>query len=106
MRDSEKVGFCRPVLFEARDYCQIASRTWSPMPDPTRLPLRLNDLTRDPSPAMKIATDAVLRLSAPRNWAPRLPAQDTARPLPGSDRWFSQLEPKHRNRKQDRDTQT
>ncbi|CAL9649563.1 hypothetical protein SUDANB15_06559 [Streptomyces sp. enrichment culture] len=95
MRDGEQPGACRGVVFEAREYCQIACRTWNPQVSPEGMPLILNCLERDPSPAMVAVSQLALRLPGPRTWAPRPePREELAFPLPGPERWLPQLRPK------------
>ncbi|MFH8656290.1 GIY-YIG nuclease family protein [Streptomyces afghaniensis] len=95
MRDAEKPGACRGVLFEAREYCQIACRTWNPRVTSHGMPLILNHLERDPSPAMVNVSQLALRLPGPRTWAPRpTTREELALPLPGPERWLPQLRPK------------
>ena len=64
------------VLFEATAYCQVVSRTWSPVPAPYGLPRLLNDFTATtPSPEMAEAMRKALALPMPRRWAPREAAE-------------------------------
>ncbi|MFI1352448.1 hypothetical protein ACH4TV_02475 [Streptomyces sp. NPDC020898] len=95
MRDGEQPGACRGVLFEAREYYQAACRTWNPQVTSGGMPLILNYLERDPSPAMVTVSQLALRLPGPRTWAPRPTArEELAFSLPGPERWLPQLGPK------------
>lgn len=58
------------VLFEAMDYCQVVSRTWSPVSE-HGFPLLLNHVTGQPTPEMSAAVRQTLTLPIPRRWAPR-----------------------------------
>ncbi|WP_327332218.1 GIY-YIG nuclease family protein [Streptomyces anulatus] len=88
----DDTGACTSVIFEAWDHCQVASRTWSPQWTSEGYPLILNALTRDPSEAMLRAARAALDLPAPRNWAPRPPANPVGMyPPPSPGHWLPQL---------------
>ncbi|MFJ2805083.1 GIY-YIG nuclease family protein [Kitasatospora sp. NPDC087271] len=76
LADTEDPAHCACVVFEADSACQIACRTWNPQSNPFGVPLLLNDLVRDPSPAMVEAAKKVLDLRRPRTWAPRSPDPD------------------------------
>ncbi|OKJ93311.1 hypothetical protein AMK33_32865 [Streptomyces sp. CB02400] len=92
MRDGEQPGTCKGVVFEAREYCQVACRTWNPQVSPEGMPLILNYLEREPSPAMAAVSQLTLRLPEPRTWFPRsAPREELTFPLPGSERWLPQL---------------
>jgi len=65
---SENRASC--VLFEAMDYCQVVSRTWSPVFD-CGFPFLLNHVTAQPTPEMSAAVRRTLTLPMPRHWAPR-----------------------------------
>lgn len=95
LEDGDDPEKCKSVLFEARDYCQVACRTWSPQFTEEGFPLILNALVRDPSKAMLFAAQEAITLPMPRNWGPRpAPRGDQAFPLPGPERWLPQLRPK------------
>ncbi|NUP22762.1 MAG: hypothetical protein HOZ81_43230 [Streptomyces sp.] len=95
MRDGEQPGACRGVLFEAREYCQVACRTWNPQVSPEGIPLIFNYLEREPPPAMIAVPRLAVRLPGPRTWAPRPEArEEPALRLPGPERWLPQLRPK------------
>jgi hypothetical protein len=59
------------VLFEAGTYCQIISRTWSPVPGPYGRALLLNEWITAPSQEMTEAMRKALALPIPHRWAPR-----------------------------------
>ena len=91
------------VVFEARDYCQVVSRTWSPATGAHGLPLLLNDFQQEtmrPSTA-RIIHD-VLALPIPREWAPRDDRgpswSPSAQPSPPPEFWLPQLKPPSRRR--------
>ncbi|MFE3986964.1 GIY-YIG nuclease family protein [Nocardia tengchongensis] len=96
MSDHEDDRSCTPVLFEARDYCQIANRTWSPVLGSNGLPQGLIDLVRDRSKGMELAIRTTMRLPGPRNWGPPPPPRDRMPPLPSPEHWLPQLKPKRR----------
>jgi hypothetical protein len=52
------------------DYCQVVSRTWSPVSQ-YGFPFLLNDVTTRPSAEMSAAVRRTLALPMPRRWAPR-----------------------------------
>lgn len=65
-------GACTSVMFEAKDYCQVVSR--SPRSSPEGFPLLLNDSTvPEITPTIERAVQQALRLPMPRSWAPRRP---------------------------------
>ncbi|MEU7596691.1 GIY-YIG nuclease family protein [Streptomyces sp. NPDC039022] len=100
LRDGSQPDACRGVVFEARDYCQVASRTWSPRWTPEGFPLVLNALVRDPSSAMIATAQAVCALPGLRTWAPRPERrEESVFPLPGPERWLPQLQPRNRRRR-------
>ena len=91
------------VVFEARDYCQVVSRTWSPALGPNGLPLLLNDFMHtDVWPAADRAIREALALSAPRTWAPRqdrgLQWETIGSQPPNPEHWLPQLKRRHRKR--------
>ncbi|MGW2541556.1 hypothetical protein ACWC5I_11935 [Kitasatospora sp. NPDC001574] len=99
LEDTESATHCESVIFEADGHCQVVCRTWDPQSNPIGMPLLLNDLVRDPSPAMADALRRVLDLGAPRTWAPRNPDPQggwatAATDLQPPEYWMPQL--KHR----------
>jgi hypothetical protein len=87
------------VVFEARDYCQIVSRTWSPVTGSHGFPLLLNDFQHEEVwPEAKRAIRTVLALPVPRDWAPRDERDLSWAPVgiePASpEHWLPQLKPK------------
>ncbi len=59
------------VIFEALDYCQLVSRTWSPQFIDNIFPLGFDVLTVDQAPPESVAAvQAALKLPIPRHWAP------------------------------------
>lgn len=68
----ESRSFQNSVIFEADDYIQVISRTWSPQIGPHGLPLLLNDFMYDsPWPEAHQSIYNSLHLPIPRSWAPR-----------------------------------
>jgi hypothetical protein len=89
------------VVFEARDHCQIVSRTWSPRVGTHGFPLLLNDFLHDDVwPAASRTIREALALPVPRHWAPREGRDSTWAPigieLPHPDYWLPQLKPRPR----------
>jgi T5orf172 domain-containing protein len=91
------------VLFEANDYCQVVSRTWSPRVNLMGQPLLLNDYVIDgrASEATRESVRQVLAMPLPRNWAPASPGDRDGWEIPGSDLqgpvyWLPQLKPRSR----------
>jgi hypothetical protein len=99
----ESAGIHESVVFEARDYCQIVSRTWSPVTGSHGFPLILNDFQHDDIwPEAKRAIRAVLSLPVPRDWAPR-DDRDPSWASVGTESadpeyWLPQLERKRKRR--------
>lgn len=61
-----------PVIFEAREHCQMISRTWSPKMSPDGIPLLFNAFMHGAMPHELVqAVKNALALPIPRNWAPR-----------------------------------
>lgn len=59
------------VIFEAVDYCQLVSRTWSPQFIDNISPLNFDVLTVDQAPPESVAAvQAAIKLPVPRHWAP------------------------------------
>jgi len=59
------------VIFEALDYCQLVSRTWSPQFIDNLFPLNFDVLTVDQAPPESVAAvQAALKLPVPRHWVP------------------------------------
>jgi hypothetical protein len=90
------------VLFEAMDYCQIVSRTWSPVSE-FGFPCLLNHLTCQPTPEMAVAVRRTLALPMPRRWAPRDRSKRAEWELLASDpqppeHWLPQLKPRRRKK--------
>lgn len=103
LADADDPTACESVLFEARDYCQVVSRTWSPQVSPQGFPLILNALVRDPSPAMLNAARHAVALRGPRSWAPKHELRDpgaihSAAVPPDAQHWLPQLRPRKRRR--------
>jgi len=96
LSDKEGTTHCRSVVFEANDFCQVTCRTWNPQPNPSGLPLLLNDLMRENSQTMVSAIREVIALGIPRTWAPRNPdaedgwAKPATHPQP-PEYWLPQL---------------
>lgn len=90
------------VVFEATDYCQVVSRTWSPRLAPEGMPLLLNVLACDSWPAATRSIREALALPMPRSWAPREGRdsswEDSGSVLPSPERWLPQLKPRVRKR--------
>jgi hypothetical protein len=91
------------VVFEASNYCQVVSRTWSPRLAPEGMPLLLNVLTCEASwPAAARSIREALALPMPRCWAPREGRdsswEDFGSVLPSPERWLPQLKPRVRKR--------
>ncbi|MEV7776675.1 GIY-YIG nuclease family protein [Kitasatospora sp. NPDC088351] len=100
--DIESATHCESVIFEAYGHCQVVCRTWNPQPNPFGMPLLLNDLVRDPSPAMAAALRRVLDLDDPPTRDPRNPDPQrdwatAAADLQPPEYWMPQL--KHRPKK-------
>ncbi|WP_158821018.1 MULTISPECIES: GIY-YIG nuclease family protein [unclassified Streptomyces] len=76
LSDREGPDNCRSVVFEADGFCQVTYRTSSPQFHSSGIPLLLNALEVDPTPAMGKHVRAALALPAPRTWAPRSPQPD------------------------------
>ncbi|GAA1915757.1 GIY-YIG nuclease family protein [Streptantibioticus ferralitis] len=99
LRDADGPDSCTSVLFEAKAYCQVACRTWSPQFTPEGFPLVLNALGREPSTAMISAGRSACDLPGPRTWGPRPKVrEEPAFPVPGPERWLPQLQPKSSRR--------
>jgi hypothetical protein len=59
------------VVFEALDYCQLVSRTWSPQFLDGVFPLLFNHVTHEEAPPeLTRAMHAAIDLPVPRNWSP------------------------------------
>lgn len=91
------------VVFEAMDYCQIVSRTWSPKLGPHDLPLLLNEFTyTDAWPAARRSIREALALPTPRAWAPRQDRnpqwESIGSKLPNPEHWLPQLKRRPRKR--------
>ena len=91
------------VIFEARVYCQIVGRTWSPRVGTHGFPLLLNDFLHDDVwPAASRTIREALALPVPRHWAPREGRDSTWAPIgtepPRPDYWLPQLKPRPRKR--------
>jgi hypothetical protein len=90
------------VVFEANDYCQVVSRTWSPVIGPHAFPLLLNDFMHtDVWPTASNGINKALSLPAPQEWKPR-EAHNQLERLAGTQPreahyWLPQLEV-HRKR--------
>ena len=87
------------VLFEARDYVQVLSRTWSLRRDENGSPLLFNFFSHDEtSPEAERALREVLQLPAPRSWAPRENRGDDWIPIGLAEQppsyWLPQLNPR------------
>ncbi|QYA96843.1 GIY-YIG nuclease family protein [Streptomyces anulatus] len=101
LSDREGPDDCRSVVFEADGFCQVTYRTSSPQFHPSGMPLLLNALEVDPTPAMGEHMRAALALPAPRTWAPRSPQPDeewagyATDPQP-PEYWLPQLEQRKR----------
>lgn len=96
LSDREGPENCRSVVFEATSFCQVTYRTSSPQSHPSGIPLLLNSLEREPTPAMRRHVREALGLPLPRTWAPRSsqPGDEWARPamLPQPpEYWLPQL---------------
>lgn len=76
LSDREGPDHCRSVVFEADGFCQVTYRTSSPQFHSSGMPLLMNALEVDPTPAMGKHVRAALALPAPRTWAPRSPQPD------------------------------
>ncbi|MCP2074694.1 UNVERIFIED_ORG: hypothetical protein J2Y77_004130 [Pseudomonas lini] len=90
------------VVFEAGSFCQVVSRTWSPLLAPHGFPLLLNDFLYEGAwPAASSAIKKVLSLPAPRTWAPRIsdpPFTPVGTEVPNPYHWLPQLKPRQRRR--------
>lgn len=90
------------VIFEASDYCQIISRTWSPTRGPHGLPRLFNEISHDELwPAAVRAIRDACALPMPRNWAPRANRsadwEDFGSEPLNPEEWLPQLKPRTRN---------
>ena len=97
--DTESATHCESVVFEAFGHCQVTCRTWDPQPNPFGMLLLLNDLVRDPSPAMAEAVRRFLALDDPPTRDPRNPDPQRDWPTAATDLqppeyWMPQLEPR------------
>lgn len=100
----EKAEWQASVTFEARAYCQVVSRTWSPKLGPIGMPLILNDFTYNTAwPAALDSIRAAMAPPLPRCWAPRSyrdPSQDQIDYAPlAPEHWLPQLKPRARKQK-------
>ena len=91
------------VVFEARDHCQVTSRTWSPRIGSDGFPLLLNSFLHSVLwPAADRTIRGALALPVPRHWAPRDGRDSTWAPIgtepPSPDHWLPQLNPRRRKR--------
>lgn len=92
------------VVFEARDFCQVVSRTWSPQFGPEGFPLLLNLPTlTELWPAAHRSIQEALALPLPRSWSPRDKHASSYEdfgsplpPLPPPEHWLPQLKPRAR----------
>ncbi len=106
LRDDVSPGKCIFKIFEAKDDCQIVSRTRYPnmsLEDGVNI---LEFPTRSPSPIMATIVSGALKLKGPRHWAPR-PAD---RPFIGNERadpsrWLRQLGPKRNGANETKNSQ-
>jgi len=93
------------VIFEAKNHCQVVSRTWSPQVGTYGFPLLLNIFLHDDVwPAASRTISEALALPVPRHWAPREGRDSTWTPIGTEpqrpDYWLPQLKPiKRRPRK-------
>lgn len=90
------------VIFEAMDYCQVVSRTWSPVSE-YGFPLLLNNVTSQPTLEMSAAVRRALALPMPRRWAPRdRSKRDEWEPFASDPQppeyWLPQLKPRKKKK--------
>ena len=101
----QDAGLQASVVFEARDYCQVVGRTWSPRFTMEGWPLVLNAPTfKDLWPAAIQSIREVLTLALPRSWAPREDrdssfGQAIGSSLPPPEHWLPQLKRRSRKRR-------
>ena len=86
------------VVFESQNYCQIISRTSTPVIGSHGLPLLLNDFllrTELWHEANRLAVHSALELPAPRNWSPRQNRDSSWETIgsdpPTAEYWLKQL---------------
>ncbi len=90
------------VIFEAVDYCQLVSRTWSPQFIDNIFSLNFDILTVDQAPPESVvAVQAALKLPVPRHWAPHSNRSDEWVKLGSTRRppnyWLPQLKIRKRS---------
>lgn len=96
-----QASFQTSVVFDARDHCQVVSRTWSPRIGPHGLPFLLNNFScEEVWPEAAHSIRAALNLPLPRSWAPRDNRGPEWQPVSSTQRlpehWLPQLKPRPR----------
>ncbi|MEY8241906.1 MAG: GIY-YIG nuclease family protein [Gammaproteobacteria bacterium] len=92
------------VIFDAKEHCQVVSRTWKAVTGPHGFPYILNDFTYDNVwPEAQKAVKEALKMPVPRTWAPRDQRGEEWMPIGVSPQppeyWLEQLGPRQKRKK-------